>query len=222
MDILEAIEKRHSVRSYSDKPVDGEIRRKLDGYIAECNRASGLNIQTVYDDKAAFDCFLAHYGKFSGVSNYIALVGSGDDLEEKCGYYGERIVLYSQTLGLNTCWVALTFKKKVVRIRLDKGEKLCAVIAFGYGTTSGVAHRSKPREKVMRVNGEPPEWFIKGVDAALLAPTAVNQQKFMFELNGDNRVKLIRGKGFYTAIDEGIVKYHFEVGAGRDNFIWEK
>ena len=45
----------------------------------------------------------------------------------------KKIVLYAQTLGLNTCWVALTYSKRKVKIRLEKGEKLCLVIAVGYG-----------------------------------------------------------------------------------------
>jgi hypothetical protein len=47
----------------------------------------------------------------------------------------------------------------------------------------------------------------------------VNQQKFTFSLEG-NRVIAKAGLGFYTKIDLGIAKYHFEVGAGRDHFVW--
>lgn len=73
---------------------------------------SGLHMQLVLDEPKGFDGFMAHYGKFSGVKNYIAVIGKkGRDLEEKCGYYGEKVVLYAQRLGLNTCWVALTYSK---------------------------------------------------------------------------------------------------------------
>lgn len=59
------------------------------------------------------------------------------------------------------------------------------------------------------------DWFDAGVKAALLAPTAMNQQKFVFELkNGEVSVK-VAGKGFYTKLDLGIVKYHFEAVTGR-------
>ena len=59
-----------------------------------------------------------------------------------------------------------------------------------------------------------PDWFQKGVKAALLAPTAMNQQKFQFILNG-SQVSAKAGYGFYTKLDLGIVKYHFELGSGR-------
>ena len=163
---------------------------------------------------------MAHYGKFSGVTNYIAMIGKkGPQLDELCGYYGEKIVLYAQTLGLNTCWVALTFKKIPEAFQIGPGEKLTVVISVGYGATQGVPHKSKPMEELCAVNGEMPDWFRKGMEAALLAPTAVNQQKFKFTLDGD-RVTAKAAFGPYTKMDLGIAKYHFELGAGKENFTW--
>ena len=214
MDLLQAMRERHSVRSYTEQPIEGKIKKDLTAFVEQCSRESGLHLRLVLDEPDAFQSLLAHYGKFSGVRNYIVLAGrKGDDLDEKCGYYGEKIVLYAQTLGLNTCWVALTYSKRKVKIRLEKGEKLCLVIAVGYGTTAGVSHKSKFREQVMRTQTTPPEWFLKGIDAALLAPTALNQQKFVFSLDG-NTVRAEAGTGFYSKVDLGIAKYHFELGAG--------
>ncbi len=222
MDLLQAMKARHSVRSYTDQPIEGEAKEKLLSFIEQCSRESGLHLQLVLNEPNAFDGFMAHYGKFSGVRNYIALAGKRNaDLEEACGYYGEKIVLFAQTLGLNTCWVALTYSKKKAGFRLAEGEKLYLVIAIGYGTTGGVPHKSKPRENAMHVQGTPPDWFIKGIDAALLAPTAMNQQKFVFSLK-DSAVTAKAGLGFYSKIDLGIAKYHFELGAGIENFRWEK
>jgi hypothetical protein len=64
-----------------------------------------------------------------------------------------------------------------------------------------------------------PDWFRRGVEAAQLAPTAMNQQKFLFELNG-GKVKAIPMTGFYVKVDLGIAKYHFEVGAGEGDWTW--
>lgn len=179
-------------------------------------------MQLVLNEAKAFDGIMAHYGKFSGVTDYIALVGKKSaDLEEKCGYYGEKIVLYAQQLGLNTCWVALTFHKIKNAYKVKPGEKLCLVIAIGYGNTQGIKHQSKSIEQVSQASDTAPEWFVKGVKAALLAPTAMNQQKFKFILDG-NKVSVTSGRGFYTKIDCGIAKYHFEIGAGRENFSWKK
>jgi len=221
MDMLEIMKARHSVRQYKDTALTKEILAALQEEIISCNRESGLHIQLVEDEPKAFDGFMARYGKFSGVKNYIAMIGKkGADLEEKCGYYGERLVLLAQQLGLNTCWVAMTYSKVKTAFTVRAGEKLCVVIALGYGKTQGVPHKSKPIEDIMNVQVPIPEWFKNGMEAVLLAPTALNQQKFSFSLEGDE-VSGAAGKGFYTKIDLGIAKYHFELGAGKENFRWK-
>lgn len=219
MSLQEAIRVRHSVRQYTDQPIDNETIATLQEKIQALNAESGLHIQLVTNEPQAFDSFMAHYGKFSGVRNYFALIGSDDNLDERCGYYGEQLVLLAQQLGLNTCWVGMTFKKVVKVLDIRKGEKLTAVIALGYGQTQGVAHKSKTISEVASWQGDMPDWFRRGVECALLAPTATNQQKFRFELLGD-KMRITTAWGFYTKMDIGIVKYHFEVGAGVEHDIW--
>ncbi|MDO5388956.1 MAG: nitroreductase family protein [Clostridia bacterium] len=220
MNLTEAIEKRHSVRQYLNKPLENDVIAEINNEIDRCNAESGLHIQLVTNEPKAFDSFMAHYGKFSGVTNYIAMIGKkSPNLSEKCGYYGERLVLKAQQMGLNTCWVAMTYSKVKNAFVIDKGEKLCVIIAVGYGKTQGVPHKSKSIDEVIKAEGQIPQWFKKGVEAALLAPTAVNQQKFTFELKGSS-VSVKAGLGFYTNTDMGIVKYHFEIGAGKENFKW--
>lgn len=222
MTLMEAMQARHSVRQYREEALRKEDAALLREEIEACNAESGLHIQLVCGEPKAFSGLLARYGKFSGVTNYIALVGKkGPDLSETCGYFGERIVLRAQQIGLNTCWAAMTYSKVPSAFSAGEGEKLCAVIAVGYGKTQGSGHRVKSLREV--TEGEPPfpEWFVSGVEAALLAPTAMNQQKFRFALQG-NRVSAKAGRGFYTKLDLGIVKYHFAMGAGADAFTWDR
>ena len=101
-----------------------------------------------------------------------------EDLDERVGYYGEHLVLLAQTLGLNTCWVGLSYTKVPGTYVLDEGEKIACYIAIGYGETQGVGHKIKAVGQVSNASDATPSWFRKGVEAALLAPTAVNQQKF--------------------------------------------
>lgn len=210
MEIMEIMKQRHSVRSYTEQPIEREKRLILDGLIQEINQKAHLHIQMIYDDPKCFDSFMAHYGKFSGVRNYIALVGKkSPKLEETLGYYGEELVLKAQELGLNTCWVALTHGKS--KAIIDKGEKMVCLISVGYGKTQGIGHKNKSLQELCNYSGEMPEWFLDGMKAAMLAPTAMNQQKFRFELQADGTVKASCGKGFYTRLDLGIVRYHFEV-----------
>lgn len=216
-DIMEAMRDRHAVRQYREQPLGADVTAALQAEIDTCNELSGLHIQLVTDDPAAFSGMMAHYGNFKGVRNYIALVGrKSDHLEKTCGYYGERIVLKAQMLGLNTCWVAMTFSKNAARkkVILAPDEQLVIVIAVGYGETSGTAHKSKPIEQLCRTDTGMPDWFRAGMEAAALAPTAVNQQKFCFTLSGDTVHAASLG-GFYSNIDLGIAVYHFELGSGK-------
>lgn len=220
MDLMEAIRARHSVRQYENTPLTAGQKKALQAEIDAINAESGLHIQLVTEEPKAFDSFMAHYGKFSGVTNYLALVGpKGEMLEETCGYYGEKLVLLAQQLGLNTCWVALTYKKVPGVFHVEKGEKLTAVIALGVGKTQGSAHKSKALEEVCAYEGEMPDWFRNGMEAALLAPTAVNQQRFFFAGFG-NAVSAVDARSVCSKIDLGIAKCHFEIGAGKENFLW--
>lgn len=224
MDLKTAMNERHSVRSYLDTPIENDKAEALQTLINKCNRDGDLHIQLVLNEPKAFDSFMAHYGKFSGVQNYVALIGKKtDDLQEKIGYYGAKIILLAQTLGLNTCWVAMTYKKIKTAFTVDKGEKLCSVLAIGYGKTQGVVHKVKPLDEVCNSEIKPaPEWFTNGVKAALLAPTAMNQQKFHFTFTSDNKITATTKGGFYTKMDLGIAKYYFELGAGENNVQWTK
>ena len=226
MTLQEAITARHSVRKYIDKEIPADIVTVLQDKIVEYNKVGNLNIQLVLNETRAFTGMLS-YGSFSGVRNYFVMVGKkGADLDERVGYYGEQLVLLAQTLGLNTCWVGLSYRKVPEAYNVGKDEKLACMIALGYGETQGVSHKIKTIEQVSNASDLTPAWFKRGVEAALLAPTAVNQQKFSFEYVGmsNNRHFVRAKKGFsmigYTQMDLGIAKYHFEIGAGKNNFDW--
>ena len=227
MSLKEAIEARHSVRAYNGQPLSGEIVNVLQDRIAELNREGQLHIQLILNEPKAFLGTLAKYGRFRGVNNYIVMAGrKTEDLDERVGYYGEHLVLLAQTLGLNTCWVGLSYSKVPGTYVLDEGEKIACYIAVGYGETQGVTHKIKTVEQVSNASDKTPLWFKRGVEAALLAPTAVNQQKFSFKYVGinDGRHQVLAKRGFsmigYTQMDLGIAKYHFEIGAGKENFEW--
>lgn len=223
----EAIEARHSVRAYKDLPLSEEIVKLLEDELVKLNNEGQLHIQLICNEPKAFQGTMAKYGKFRNVNNYLVMAGKkAEDLDERVGYYGEQIVLLAQTLGLNTCWVGLSYRKVPEAYNVGKDEKLVCMIALGYGETQGVPHKIKSVEDVSNASDITPSWFRKGVEAALLAPTAVNQQKFSFEYVGmkNNRHQLRAKKGVsmigYTLMDLGIAKCHFEIGAGKNNFDW--
>ena len=224
MELIEAVKARHSVRKYTDRPIETGKAATLKAAIENINAQAGLNIQLVLEEPKAFSTGMWKYGQFSGVKNYFVMAGpKGREAEEKLGYFGEQLVLLAQTLGLNTCWVGLTYKKIPGTYTLRDGDTVHCVIALGYGTTPGIQHPQKPLENFFQAPSPLPEWFRNGLEAALLAPTAVNQQKFKFILHPGNVVEARTSFSMtgYVNMDLGIVKYHFELGAGKENFTWK-
>ncbi len=228
MTIDEAIKQRHSVRAYKDMPLTDDDVRLLEDKIEELNAGGHLHMQLIQNEPKAFQGMLAKYGKFRNVRNYIVMAGKkAEDLDERIGYYGEQLVLSAQMAGMNTCWVGLSYKKVPGTYVLNDGEVIKAYISIGYGESSGVQHKIKRIEQVSNADANTPEWFNKGVEAALLAPTAVNQQKFYFEYIRTEggclpcvRARRLFSLAGYTKMDLGIAKLHFETGAGKENFAW--
>jgi hypothetical protein len=228
MTIQEAIEARHSVRAYTGQPLATDVVEVLEEKIRELNEKGHLHMQLIRNETKAFQGKLAKYGKFRGVNDYIVMAGQkADDLDERIGYYGEQLVLLAQTLGLNTCWVGLSYSKVPGTYVLEAGEVIEAYISIGYGETQGVSHKIKSVEQVSNANDLTPSWFRQGVETALLAPTAVNQQKFFFEYipaRDGKPVRVLAKRNFslirFTQMDLGIAKCHFEIGAGKENFEW--
>ena len=220
MTIEEAIDARHSVRQYKDTPLSDEHIIALRSKMEQINRDRGLHLQLIIGEPKAFSGLLARYIKFSGAVNYMALVGrKTDNLKEKLGYEGEKLVLMAQQMGLNTCWVAGSFSKNKA-VQVGKDEKFVAVIAIGYGENQGKPHVSKPVEEVAAL-AYTSDWFQKGVECAMLAPSAMNKQNFKFAQMADGKVMATEGHGAYAGLDLGIAKLHFEIGSGKGSEIWK-
>lgn len=217
LSIEEAVKARHSVRVYQKKSIPEDVIKQLNEFIEECNREGNLHFQFLEDAGNTFNRLLNKAMGLGSAPSVIACIGEDDPtLDSRIGYYGEKIVIFAQQLGLNTCWAG-TYNKKNVKAAIADNERLAIVIAIGYGENQGRVRKSKSVAQV--IQGEEkdmPEWFIKGVETALLAPTAINQQKFMFVLKDDEKVEIIDKGGVLSQIDCGIVKYHFEIGSGRE------
>lgn len=211
----EAILKRHAVRNYEDRQIDEETKKLIRQKISELNEIGNLNLQFMEDAGKTYNKLLNRAMGLASAPSVIACVGKdSDDLDERIGYYGEQLVLYLTQLGLNTCWAG-TFNRKTIGASVGDDERLVISIAVGYGKDQGSPHKSKTAEQVTEGRADRPEWFNNGVEMALLAPTAINQQKFTIRLNDDDSVDFIDNGGVLSRVDLGIVKYHFEVGAER-------
>lgn len=213
MDWIEVMKARHSVRQFTDRAIPQSDREALASKVSELNEEGGLHMQLFFDEPECFDSAKAHYGSFAGVNNYLAIVGpKSGQLEEKAGYYGEHVVMLAQSLGIDSCWVGLTHGKSHAVV--EPGEKQVIVIALGYGAKPGVPHKSKPIDELCSVEGAMPDWFRMGMEGAMLAPTAVNQQKFIVCYDGSKLTARVSGRGFFVKTDLGIVKCDFELASG--------
>ena len=216
MTIKEAMSERHMVRKYTNQQIPVDILEKLRQRVQQNNEKNRLEIKLITDDENAIPGIMKLI-LAKGVSNYFLMAGP-EGADEKLGYCGADLMLYAQTLGLNTWWVGGTFSRKNTAAQAD-GSKVVGIIAVGYGRTQGVPHKSKKAADVSSYEGEKPGWFEDGVNAALLAPTALNKQAFIIWGKGD-KVSITCDNGIFTGVDLGLVKYHFETGAAAENFEW--
>lgn len=236
MEIFDLLRARHSVRSYTERRIEGNVLASLESAVAAANEESRAHggacptFRLCVDEPEAFNANKAHYGMIRGCRNYFACylpeakrdADATAEADELIGYYGERLVLTAQELGLNTCWVGLTYRKGKAATESETGARPRIVIALGYGKTQGVVRRKKAATTLSNVAPDSPEWFKRGMEAVCLAPSAVNQQRYYFELRPDGTVAA-RAKFTlfgYAAMDLGIAKFHFELGAGKGNFRW--
>ena len=217
---LEAIRARHAVRNYTTKPLSPIIIDGLKEEIERCNRLGQLHIQLVTDNEGAFKSIIPLFGRFKNVKNYIALAAKKQsDFYVTCGYFGALLMIKAGQAGLNSCYVTNTYNAKKCQVSLAPDEELVGVIAIGYGTTNGTQHKSKSMESLCKPCSE--KWFINGMNAAVLAPTGLNKQEFFIEANGNTVSIRTKDNSPMHQIDTGIVKYHFEIGAGKKKFNWE-
>lgn len=219
MKMEEAMRKRHTVRSYLDKKLSESFIDVINERIGLMNQKYRVSFKLVVNDSHVF-CPLLRIVMAKGVKNYIVMAGNKDKtLEERIGYAGADLMLFAQTLGLNTWWIGATFRRYRCERMVD-ADRVVGIIALGYGATQGNMHKSKETFEVSNYSGdETPAWFKAGVEAALYAPTAKNKQNFFIEGKG-RKVYIRCDNGSFTGCDLGLLKYHFELGAGKENFEW--
>lgn len=221
---VETIRERHSVREYDGKPLSRAEFDALIAVVEECARESGLDIQLVGDNPEVFNV-IARFGLIRGCRTHVAFAvddakARGVAADEAIGYWGQKIVLAAQDMGLNTCWCALCSRKKS-RAVVAPGKKIRLIIAVGHGKTQGFS-RKKSVEALSSVEcAKAPAWFAAAMEAAQLAPTAMNNQNFKITLLSDGKtVRIDAPQSRLNVIDEGIVRCNFEIAANEAGADW--
>ena len=226
MTLFEAIPSRISCREFTPDPLAPAQRRQLGKAIEQCCHRSGLHFELVCGDPEPFSSFPKVSGQIKGARNYLLLAGSASDpeLEEKCGYYGEEVVLTAAAMGLGTCWTGGTYNRGSCLRRLSEGEELVCIIALGRPAPLRNPRKERTRksfEDLTAECGDVPEWFSGGVTAVQYAPSAMNRQGYRFSLRKDGSVRVrLSGAGSFALVDLGIAKRHFELGAHGGEWTW--
>lgn len=184
------------------------------------------------------------YGKIKGATALAAFVGAMDSpqVNEKLGYLGESLILEATSMGLDTCWVGGFFRPEVAAelVQARPGEQVLAVTPLGYARESisleekimtgfGRTHRRKPMAELVSglEQASWPAWVKKALEAARMAPSAVNRQPWRFKVAEDNitvAVDSIKDTyGIAKRLDCGIAMLHLELGAmaGGVSGTWE-
>jgi nitroreductase len=177
---------------------------------------------------------VGHYGKVKGATALIAFTGDMDDpyVQEKVGYLGEGVILEATAMGLATCWVGGFFRPKVAAsvVNTVGNEKVLAVTPVGRAverltreevimTGFGRNHRRKPlTELVAGLNeNDWPHWIKAALEAARIAPSAINRQPWRFHVEPDSITVSVDNPryniGVSKRLDCGIAMLHIEAAA---------
>jgi len=222
-----------SLRSYLPDPISAEQRGELEKTASQCRELSGLNLQLIYDRPEPFNSLSKSYGLLQGVRNYFVMAGpkSDPDLAEKCGYYGEKLVLTATAMGLGTCWVGGTYDKESCLCHLGADEELICVVAVGHTPEEpggreklirlAAKRKSKSLAELARNLSGAPSWFMSGLAAVQRAPSARNRQGYQFIRQADDTVQArMTAENNFALVDLGIAKFHFELGAHGGQWTW--
>ena len=225
----EAIRHRTSRRTYEKEPIDSDQLHAINQVITNINIESGLRFELLEDTNQFLKGFKKSYGMFKNVQTIIALVGNKEsipNIQMQIGYHGQFLMLECVSLGLGTCWIGGTYDKKATKnaLHVSKQEELYAVISVGKVSEektvkekliSRLGKNKQTIDSLLLEKEEPiPMWVQSGLEAARLAPSAVNGKPIGYTyLNKTVKGFITKKNHNFELLDLGISLAHFELGA---------
>lgn len=142
MSIVEAINRRVSCRTYSDRPVEAAKIMELTPFLRAAAAppfGSEIRFRLLNLDGPEFSGAgtPGTYGVVKGARRFLAgAVRHRPKAMEDFGYCMEKIILAATALGLGTCWLGGTFNRSVFaeKMGLAADELLPAVSPLGYAS----------------------------------------------------------------------------------------
>ena len=235
----QAIFQRHSRRQFNNKPLPEEITNNLIKVQEELTaHLPGARIVFVNQDPdAIFSGIIGSYGKIKKAPTYAVFIGDMRDsnIQEKVGYLGECFILEATAIGLGTCWVGGFFRPEVVaqQVKIETYEKVLSVTPVGFADASysftekmmsGMvgSKKRKPLNELCLTEDQTgwPIWVKSALEAARLAPSAVNRQPWRFSVE-NNMITVSEDSENGTAdksniskrLDCGIAMAHIQIAA---------
>jgi hypothetical protein len=226
---------RRSRRQFDQRPLESTLLVTLHTVCKEFRpfpQAPAVLVTQSVDD--VFKGAIGHYGKIKGAPAFIAFIGDMDNpnIHEQVGYLGEGIILEATALKLGTCWVGGFFRPEVAAslTNINKNERVFAVTPIGYVSEDwsleekimagfGRKHQRKPLSELITGLEEEkwPAWMKELLEAARLAPSAVNRQPWRFHIEQHSiTISVDNLKDTFTIskrLDCGIAMLHIEVAS---------
>ena len=142
MTLLDAVSVRSSLREYQPAPLTPLQQAQLEKTVSQCNARAGLHIRLLCGRPEPFAAFKGD-GRIRGAQNCLLFAGPAGDpnLEEKCGYCGEELILTAAAMGLGTCWVGGTYDRERCLCCLEEGDELVCAAAVGRPEPRGRSSR---------------------------------------------------------------------------------
>jgi nitroreductase len=241
MDVLETIERRVSVRSYAERPVEQAVLERLLAVAGAADRLTETPPRVALVSGAErtqriIKFVIGSYGLIQTPPHLLAgVIPEESDLARlDLGYVLEQVVLEATKLGLGTCWITGTYDAQNAGdvVGLSQGEVAAAVVALGHPSERALGclrsrivrrlagGRRKPLEKIVFVArwGEP--WsphaaneptLVSVLEHARMAPSAHNDQPWRFVVRPDGLALALTRP---EPIDAGIVMAHIALAAG--------
>jgi len=242
-----AIEQRRSVRNYNGETITNAHEQLIQSYISNPENLKGIfgNKSKIYLTKTEGQKSekIGTYGIIRNAPAYLVTVcETTKEALVDCGYVFEKLVLYLESIGLNTCWIGGTFNRKKIKSQVEIGsnEMIPIISPVGYGaikrslvdiTFRKFAKSDKRKDfDVMFFKGDfnhrIEDDSVRAIfELVRIAPSASNQQPWRVVIGEDGRAHFYiertpdYGKGRLSydiqMVDIGIAISHYEAMVGQ-------
>lgn len=240
MELYDAIFKRKSTREYSINELSENEVERIKNEVTSVDKLfedSKIGLQILhYEEVEDFiSGLVGTYGKIEAPHYILASSQAGKNHLVNLGYTLEKIVLEITRMEIGTCWMGSHFDKDDLKENFVTDGELVptALIAFGNSekdvlrSNSEEAGRKELSEIILKGESNLSEDWSDIIDAARMAPSAMNSQPWRFEIEENSiHIYIKSGEGIINKlgktfgnldemnkIDGGIALRHIQIAA---------